>query len=342
MNRRKVLFLAVPFVFAAVLVGCDKKENTPAPVVTDVSFDKNIDIYDTTTESNKDILIMMKQLSTFNYNDHLLEIEYKLQFKNMSKNEVKFNVSNPTVYGNGDKLADKVYEDFDYETKDSAKLFSSKDFSIKVDEDAYVSFSLVIKDGNEDAMITTTFDLNNVKLNVYNHEAGYEPEHFTYVHNPIYSASVLADAEYDENAYFGYKPNSTGSLKAYTQYDWTVEKDVLVYKENRIKYIEENDKIIKDLELKLRAQNKTIEEIARACSAQRNQNRLDQYKDDPEGLATLKQRNLDKYGHEEGPLPDELYAQYGSWETVLKKCYSTNMGMDACCGVYDKYFYMYE
>ena len=157
-----------------------------------------------------------------------------------------------------------------------------------------------------------------------------------------HSASVLADAEYDENAYYGFKPNSTGSLSTYAKYDWTIEKNVLEYKEARIKYIEENDKKIKNLELKLRAENKTIEEIARACSSLRNQVRLDQYKDDPEGLKTLKERNLTKYGHEEGPLPDELFVKYCSWEDVLKKCYSTNMGMDACCGVYDKYFYMYE
>ena len=93
----------------------------------------------------------------------------------------------------------------------------------------------------------------------------------------------------------------------------------------------------------LHGNNKSIEEIARACSALRNQIRLDQYKDDPEGLAKLKERNLEKYGHEEGPLPDELYAKYNNtWEMVLQKCYSTNAGMDACCGVYDKYFYLYN
>ena len=91
----------------------------------------------------------------------------------------------------------------------------------------------------------------------------------------------------------------------------------------------------------MREAGKTIEEIARACSTLRNQIRLDSYKDDPEGLATIKARNLEKYGHEEGPTPDELYAKYGSWETVLEKCYSTNPGMDACCGVYDIYFYTY-
>lgn len=342
MKKRKLLFL-IPLIFLFLLFGCNNKNNSSISNVGEVTFEKNVELYDSKTESNSDILINISQLSTFTYSDNLLEIDYKIKFKNMANNEVKLIISNPNVYGNGDKLSDKVYEDFDYNNRDNAKLFNSKDFDILANEETYLTYSLVVKDGNKDAIIMVEFDLNNVKLNVYNHEETYKLDHFVYVHNPIYNDSVLVDAVYDEEAYFGFKPNLTGSLKSYANYDWTLEKDVLEYREARIKYIEENDKKIKDLELELRAQNKTIEEIARACSNLRNQIRLDQYKDDPEGLATLKERNLSKYGHEEGPLPDELYAKYNnSWETVLKKCYSTNMGMDACCGVYDKYFYMYE
>ena len=132
------------------------------------------------------------------------------------------------------------------------------------------------------------------------------------------------------------------SLYTYTSYDWTIESDVLVYKQNRIDYIEENDGRLKALENELRAQGKSIEEIARACSLLRNQIRLDQYKDDPEGLEKLKERNMTKYGHEDGPTPDESYAKYGSWEMVLENAYTTNRGMDACCGVYDMYFYLYN
>ncbi|MBR4186154.1 MAG: S-layer homology domain-containing protein, partial [Clostridia bacterium] len=48
-----------------------------------------------------------------------------------------------------------------------------------------------------------------------------------------------------------------------------------------------------------------------------------------------------KYGHEEGPLPDELFEQYGSWEEVIWKAFSANPGMDACLGLYDEYFDLY-
>ena len=96
-----------------------------------------------------------------------------------------------------------------------------------------------------------------------------------------------------------------------------------------------------DILREMSAAGKSVEEIARAVSAKRNEIRLASYKDDPEGLAAAKARNLEKYGHEEGPLADELYAQYGSWQTVLVKAFSTNMGMDACLGLYDDYYSVY-
>ena len=40
-------------------------------------------------------------------------------------------------------------------------------------------------------------------------------------------------------------------------------------------------------------------------------------------------------------MPDELFAQYGSWERVIEKSFSTNAGMDACLGLYDDYYYLY-
>ena len=40
-------------------------------------------------------------------------------------------------------------------------------------------------------------------------------------------------------------------------------------------------------------------------------------------------------------MPDELYEQYGSWETVLEKSFCANAGMDACLGLYDDYYAVY-
>ena len=41
------------------------------------------------------------------------------------------------------------------------------------------------------------------------------------------------------------------------------------------------------------------------------------------------------------PLTEELYEKYGSWSTVLSKALSTNIGMDACLGLYDTYYSLY-
>ena len=63
--------------------------------------------------------------------------------------------------------------------------------------------------------------------------------------------------------------------------------------------------------------------------------RLQAYDNDPVGLAKVKASNLKTYGNEEGPTADSLYKKYGSWEIVLQKAFSTNMGMDACLGLFD-------
>jgi hypothetical protein len=89
-------------------------------------------------------------------------------------------------------------------------------------------------------------------------------------------------------------------------------------------------------------QARSVEEIARAVSKRRNELRLEAYKDDPEGLETVKKSNLEAFGHEEGPEADELYEKYGSWQMVLEKALSTNAGMDACLGFYDDNYYTYD
>ena len=80
--------------------------------------------------------------------------------------------------------------------------------------------------------------------------------------------------------------------------------------------------------------------MARAVSEERNRLRLAAY-DDPEGLAEVKKSNLETYGHEDGPTPDDLFEKYGSWTTVMQKAFSPNMGMDACCGLYDECYLLY-
>ncbi len=157
---------------------------------------------------------------------------------------------------------------------------------------------------------------------------------FRYQHDPRENPAAMRDIVEDENAVYGFRPSETGSLKLYADADWSDPALVEQGRQERIAYRESLRALYVLLDEMLAA-GKDTEEIARTVSAKRNELRLAAYDGDPEGAAAIRARNLEKYGHEEGPLPDELYAQHGSWETVLAKAFSVNAGMDACVGLYD-------
>ena len=337
-NKGYKILLIISFILVLFSITSCKNKN--------IKFDNDIDVY-TDYSLGKNGIHFGCLYEYEEYDDHVLSLYFDLEIGNANNHKVNIEIKDPIAYGNDTKLEEKVLSSYDHNDKSYTKEFTNKKIVLDKKKRAnlgieQVNFILVIKDGNPNCKYRIDFKCNNVNLSVYSYKKDYELSKFTYVHNPSYQSKVLDDAEYDSNAVFGYKPSTTGSLSQFADYDWTNEEAVLGYKEERIKYISENDERIKTLENDLRSQNKSIEEIARECSTLRNQIRLDQYKDDPEGLALLKERNLSKYGHEEGPLPDELYQKYGSWEMVLEKCYSVNRGMDACCGVYDMYFYLYN
>ena len=330
----KKLLAVFLFVFCVLFLGsCGQKDFD--------TFTRDVNVYSVTFDEADNVEFNLADISSTRHANNLLVMDFTLEVRNKNQGKAIINISEAKAYGNNELLEEKVYSVYDHIETGSNKQFETINLTLAKDEVKNFEFYLPIPDGNLDALLRVDFKLNNVTLGVHYHSSTYNPIEFSYVHDPKYNEAVLADAEYDKNAVFGYKPNSTGSLKQYTTYDWTKKEDVLQYKEERIKYIEENDAKIKALEKSMKAEGKSIEEVARACSSLRNQIRLDQYKNDPEGLAKLKARNLEKYGHEEGPLPDELYVKYNnSWETVLEKCYSPNKGMDACCGVYDMYYYL--
>ena len=164
---------------------------------------------------------------------------------------------------------------------------------------------------------------------------------FTYVHDPRENPEAMKDILEDPDAVYGFSPDPESTrLGVYAQYDWSDPELVAQAQEERRAYHESLDSMTEIL-FDMREEGASIEEMARAVSEERNRLRLAAYADDPEGLAKLKQSNLDTYGHEEGPTPDELFEKYGSWTTVLQKAFSTNMGMDACCGLYDEYYMLY-
>ena len=335
-NKYKIIFI-IPFLLLIMLmISCknNKKEY--------IKFDNEINLYNLNIINDNDISFESLNNSYIIHDDHVLELGFNIKIINNKNDDVNIKLNDSKAYGNDELLIEEILIKYNHDNKEDNELFNKCDFNLKEEESKTFDFKLVIQDGNPSCKYNLEFNINNTKLHIYSYEEGYELNEFLYVHNPLYVNSVLEDAEVDKNAVFGFKPNSTGSIKIYAENDWTDGILVQGAKEDRIAYIEENDKRIKELENKLRKENKNIEEIARACSNLRNQIRLEQYKDNPKELQQLKQRNLEKYGHEEGPLPEELYVNYNnSWEMVLEKCYSTNRAMDACCGVYDMYFNMY-
>ena len=161
-----------------------------------------------------------------------------------------------------------------------------------------------------------------------------------YTHDPRLNAKAMADIVADPSAVYGFAPSKDGTLAEYVQYDWTDAKTVAEYRQNRLDYLASYSTMYAMLD-EMSAAGKNIEEIARAVSAKRNELRTAAVKDDPEALATMKKRNLETYGHEEGPLADELFAKYGSWDEVLIHAFAHNAGMDACVGLYDDYYDYY-
>ena len=164
---------------------------------------------------------------------------------------------------------------------------------------------------------------------------------FSYVHDPRDNTAAMADIIENADAVYGFSPNpDSDRLGTYAKYDWTDPEFVAQAQEDRRAYHESMDSMT-DILYRMRDEGASIEEMARAVSEERNRLRLESYKDDPKKLADVKESNLKTYGQEEGPTPEQLFDKYGSWTEVMQKAFSSNMGMDACCGLYDEYYELY-
>ncbi len=164
---------------------------------------------------------------------------------------------------------------------------------------------------------------------------------FRYQHDPAENPAAMEDIVANPAAVYGFAPNPASTrLGDYAAYDWTDPEFVAEAKANRKAY-HESLYTMYDILHDMRGKGASIEEMARAVSAERNRLRLAAYENDPEGLKLAKKSNLETYGNEDGPTADSLYEKYGSWETVLQKAFSPNAGMDAVCGLYDEYYSLY-
>lgn len=164
---------------------------------------------------------------------------------------------------------------------------------------------------------------------------------FTYIHDPRDNPGAMEDIIENADAVYGFSPDpGSERLGPYAEYDWTDPEVVAEAQKDRRAYHESMDTMT-DILYRMRDEGASIEEMARAVSEERNRLRIESYKDDPEGLAAVKESNLKTFGHEEGPTPDELFEKYGSWTAVMQKAFSPNLGMDVCCGLYDEYYWLY-
>ena len=162
-----------------------------------------------------------------------------------------------------------------------------------------------------------------------------------YVHDPMENPKAAADIIVDPDAVYGYAPNPDSvRLGAFAKYDWSDAAFVAQMKQEREAYHESIHELYQ-MKVDMEAQGESVEEIARAISNRRNEMRIEAYKDDPDGLATLKESNLEKYGNENGGTPEYYYEKTGSWEAVIEKAFSTNAGADAILGLYDTYYDTY-
>lgn len=162
-----------------------------------------------------------------------------------------------------------------------------------------------------------------------------------YIHDPMDNPKAAADIMVDPDAVYGYAPNPDSTrLGAFAKYDWSDESFVAQMRKEREAY-HESIRELYQMKADMEAEGKSVEEIARAVSNRRNEMRIEAYKDDPDGLATLKESNLQKYGNENGGTPEYFYEKTGSWEAVIEKAFSTNPGADAMLGLYDTYYDTY-
>ncbi len=164
---------------------------------------------------------------------------------------------------------------------------------------------------------------------------------FQYIHDPRLNPEAMKDIIENPDAVYGFSPDpESARLGTFASYDWTDPETVAQAREQRLEYHAQMDSMT-DILYRMREEGASMEEMARAVSAERNRLRLASYEGDPEGLEKAKKSNLETYGHEEGPTADQLFEKYGAWTIVLQKAFSTNMGMDACCGLYDEFYWLY-
>ncbi|WP_312339229.1 hypothetical protein [Anaerospora hongkongensis] len=167
-------------------------------------------------------------------------------------------------------------------------------------------------------------------------EESRRPE-FIYKNNPMNNPKAAKDIVENPDAVYGYSPNpkSTRIGKFANKIDWNDPNQVEIARQTRLAYHESNQQMLDNLY----SQGYSTEGIAQKMVNERNANRLNSYlaRGDMEGYEMARRSNLDTYQNADGPTPESMFKKYGSWEGVIEASVSSNPGMDACVGLYDRY-----
>ena len=163
-----------------------------------------------------------------------------------------------------------------------------------------------------------------------------------YVHDPMENPDAAKDIVVNNDAVYGFSPDPDpdASLAVYADQDWTDPVVVEAFRKEREAYHDSMRELYQIIE-NMTAEGKDAEEIARVVCPRRNELRFEACGGDPEKIAKLKERNLEKYGNEDGPTPEWLFERYGTWEIAISKALQSNPGADACLGLYDEYYDTY-
>lgn len=161
---------------------------------------------------------------------------------------------------------------------------------------------------------------------------------FEYEHNPLDNPKTARDILKNPDAVYGYSPNpeSLRIGKYADKLDWTDPEQVEAARKIREAYHNENEAMLQDLYNK----GYTTKDIASQMVRERNMNRINSYIDtgNLEGIEIVKQSNLEIYGNEFGMSLEQALEKYGSYEEIINATVRSNLGMDACTGLYDIYY----
>ena len=164
---------------------------------------------------------------------------------------------------------------------------------------------------------------------------------FKYKSNPMDNPKAAKDILENSDAVYGFSPKKGGRLDDFVDMiDWTDAEQVASARAQRIAY---HNKMSINLESKVKKlldDGYSMEDIAKNMINERNQNRINTYikNGNYEGLEGMYKSNLKEYGNAEGPTYEYMLKKCVSNEEIINSSIKSNLGMDACTGLYDEYF----